>query len=57
VVSVGLLLMEDVSPSPEWTALLSGFVVCGVGIGLANPTSPRPLWASSIPRVREWRRV
>jgi EmrB/QacA subfamily drug resistance transporter len=38
VVSVGLLLMEDISPSSEWTALLAGFVVCGLGIGLANPT-------------------
>src|SRR5262249_39708339 len=38
VISVGLLLLEDISPGSHWTALLPGFIVCGIGIGLANPT-------------------
>jgi EmrB/QacA subfamily drug resistance transporter len=38
IVAVGLLLMQDVSAGSSWTALLAGFVVCGIGIGLANPT-------------------
>jgi len=38
IVSLGALLMEDISPGSRWTALLAGFVVSGIGIGLANPT-------------------
>jgi EmrB/QacA subfamily drug resistance transporter len=38
IVSLGLLLMENVSTGSSWTALLPGFVVAGIGIGLANPT-------------------
>jgi predicted MFS family arabinose efflux permease len=38
IVSGGLLLMEEVSVGSAWTVLLPGFVVCGIGIGLANPT-------------------
>jgi EmrB/QacA subfamily drug resistance transporter len=34
----GLLLMRDVSPGGEWTALLPGMIVTGIGIGLLNPT-------------------
>jgi EmrB/QacA subfamily drug resistance transporter len=37
LVGVGLLLMHGVSPSSEWTALLAGFLVAGVGIGITNP--------------------
>jgi EmrB/QacA subfamily drug resistance transporter len=36
-VGVGLLLMHGVSPSSAWTALLAGFLVAGVGIGITNP--------------------
>ena len=36
-VGVGLLLMRGVSPDSEWTALLAGFLVAGVGIGITNP--------------------
>jgi len=36
-VGVGLLLMHGVSPDSGWTALLGGFLVAGVGIGLTNP--------------------
>jgi EmrB/QacA subfamily drug resistance transporter len=38
IVTAGILLLEDISVGSSWTALLAGFVVCGVGIGLANPT-------------------
>jgi EmrB/QacA subfamily drug resistance transporter len=37
LVSSGLLLMHGLDPSSGWTALLAGFLVAGVGIGLANP--------------------
>jgi EmrB/QacA subfamily drug resistance transporter len=38
IVAVGLLLMEMVKTDSTWTALLAGFIVTGIGIGLANPT-------------------
>jgi predicted MFS family arabinose efflux permease len=38
VISLGLLLMETISVGSAWTTLLAGFVVAGLGIGLANPT-------------------
>ena len=38
IVSLGALLMADISPGSNWTALLAGFIVSGIGIGLANPT-------------------
>ena len=38
IVALGLLLLEAISPGSKWTALLAGFIVTGVGIGLANPT-------------------
>jgi EmrB/QacA subfamily drug resistance transporter len=37
MVGVGLLLMHGVSPDSEWTTLLIGFLVAGVGIGVTNP--------------------
>ena len=37
LVGVGLLLMRGVGPDDDWTALLPGFILCGVGIGLVNP--------------------
>ncbi len=37
LVGVGLLLMHGVSIGSQWTALLAGFIVAGVGIGTANP--------------------
>src|ERR1700710_2198269 len=33
----GLLLMGGLSMNSEWTALLVGFIVSGIGIGLLNP--------------------
>src|SRR5262249_48309245 len=38
LVSIALVLMRGLSASSHWTALLPGFVVGGIGIGLANPT-------------------
>jgi len=36
-VGIGLLLMHGVSADSEWTALLAGFLIAGVGIGITNP--------------------
>jgi EmrB/QacA subfamily drug resistance transporter len=33
----GLALMFGLSASSRWTALLAGFIVSGIGIGIANP--------------------
>jgi predicted MFS family arabinose efflux permease len=35
--SLGLFLMHGIAPDSQWTTLLPGFIVCGIGIGLANP--------------------
>jgi EmrB/QacA subfamily drug resistance transporter len=35
--ALGLFLMHGIETSSEWTTLLPGFIVCGIGIGLANP--------------------
>jgi EmrB/QacA subfamily drug resistance transporter len=37
LIGLGLLLMHGVSVGSEWTALLAGFAVAGVGIGMVNP--------------------
>jgi EmrB/QacA subfamily drug resistance transporter len=37
LIGVGLLLMRGVDASSEWTTLLAGFLVAGVGIGMTNP--------------------
>jgi EmrB/QacA subfamily drug resistance transporter len=37
LVGVGLLLMHGIKVDSEWTALLAGFVVAGIGIGTTNP--------------------
>ncbi len=37
LVGVGLLLMRQIGPGDDWTALLAGFMVAGGGIGLVNP--------------------
>jgi EmrB/QacA subfamily drug resistance transporter len=38
LVGCGLLLMHRLDASSEWTALLPGFLVAGIGIGLTNPS-------------------
>lgn len=42
--SIGLFLMGGLDAGSKWTALLPGFVVAGVGIGLTNP----PLASTAI---------
>lgn len=37
LVGLGLLLMAGISLDSEWTTLLAGFIVAGVGAGLINP--------------------
>jgi EmrB/QacA subfamily drug resistance transporter len=37
LVGTGLLLMRGLTVDSEWTALLAGFMVAGVGIGMVNP--------------------
>jgi EmrB/QacA subfamily drug resistance transporter len=51
VVSVGLLLMHGVNVGDEWTTLLAGFIVAGVGIGFVNP----PLASTAIGVVEQRR--
>jgi Major Facilitator Superfamily len=36
-VGVGLLLVHGVEPDSTWTALLAGFLLTGIGIGITNP--------------------
>jgi EmrB/QacA subfamily drug resistance transporter len=38
LVAIALLLMSGLTSGSRWTALLPGFVIGGIGIGLANPT-------------------
>ncbi len=37
ITGTGLMLMSGLNASDEWTALLGGFLVLGVGVGLLNP--------------------
>jgi EmrB/QacA subfamily drug resistance transporter len=37
LVAIALLLMQGLTASSHWTALLEGLIVAGIGIGLANP--------------------
>jgi EmrB/QacA subfamily drug resistance transporter len=37
LVGVGLLLMHGIEAGDEWTGLLPGFVLAGIGIGMTNP--------------------
>jgi EmrB/QacA subfamily drug resistance transporter len=37
LVGTGLALMSGLQPSDDWTALLPGFIVAGIGIGCTNP--------------------
>jgi EmrB/QacA subfamily drug resistance transporter len=36
LIGIGLLLMHGLSPASDWTALLPGMIVAGVGAGLVN---------------------
>jgi EmrB/QacA subfamily drug resistance transporter len=37
LIGIGLLLMGGLGAGSEWTALLAGFMIAGVGIGMVNP--------------------
>ena len=37
VTGIGLLLMNGISDSSDWTTLLAGFIVAGAGVGIVNP--------------------
>jgi EmrB/QacA subfamily drug resistance transporter len=36
LIGIGLLLMHGLTPASDWTALLAGMIVAGVGAGLVN---------------------
>ena len=40
--------MSGITPSSDWTTLLPGFLVGGVGIGMVNP----PLASTAVGAVR-----
>ena len=44
LVGTGILLMRGVEPGSDWTELLAGFAVAGLGIGVVNP----PLASTAI---------
>jgi EmrB/QacA subfamily drug resistance transporter len=37
LIGLGLVEMHGVKPSDDWTALLPGFILAGIGIGFVNP--------------------
>ena len=37
LIGLGLLEMHGVDPSDDWTTLLPGFILAGIGIGFVNP--------------------
>jgi EmrB/QacA subfamily drug resistance transporter len=37
LVGIGLLFMHGIQPDSEWTTLLVGFLIAGVGVGITNP--------------------
>ncbi|HEX6653337.1 MAG TPA: MFS transporter [Thermoleophilaceae bacterium] len=37
LIGLGLLEMHGVKPSDDWTTLLPGFILAGIGIGFVNP--------------------
>jgi EmrB/QacA subfamily drug resistance transporter len=37
LIGVALLLMHGIAPGSDWTTLLAGFIVGGIGIGTVNP--------------------
>jgi EmrB/QacA subfamily drug resistance transporter len=48
LVGAGLILMRGLDPNSEWTHLVPGFIVAGLGAGLVNP----PLASTAIGVVR-----
>jgi EmrB/QacA subfamily drug resistance transporter len=37
LIGIGLLLMRNVEPGSDWTVLVPGMILAGLGIGLTNP--------------------
>jgi MFS family permease len=37
LIGLGLVEMHGVTPSDDWTTLLPGFILAGIGIGFVNP--------------------
>jgi EmrB/QacA subfamily drug resistance transporter len=37
LVGIGLLFMHGISADSEWTTLLVGFLIAGIGVGITNP--------------------
>ena len=56
LVALGLLLMHGIDVTDDWTTLLAGSIVAGIGIGLTNPGSPRSRSGSSTPPGPGWPR-
>ena len=60
LVASGLLLMYGLAADSGWTALLAGFIVAGIGIGIANPALAagallaRAGWAVCILERNDW---
>ena len=49
LVGLGLVLMSGIDASDDWTTLLPGFILGGIGIGFINPRWPRRPSASWSP--------
>jgi MFS family permease len=37
LIGLGLVLMSGIDPSDDWTTVLAGFILGGIGIGFVNP--------------------
>ena len=37
LIGIGVLLMRELGPASDWTALLPGFIVGGIGVGVISP--------------------
>jgi hypothetical protein len=53
-IAAGLLLMLLTGPSTSWTVMLPGFVLAGVGWGLANPAMVEGALAAVSPARPGW---
>jgi EmrB/QacA subfamily drug resistance transporter len=51
LIGAGLFTMSGLSASSTWTALLPGFVLTGVGVGMVNPA----LASAAVAVVEPWR--
>ena len=51
LIAIALVLMHGLDADSGWTALLPGFLVAGVGVGMVNP----PLASTAIGVVAPWR--